>query len=967
MTAAEMWSALAEQAWRRGQAEAAAGHDGAALHWLQRARRIAPTDHTIVLSLALITLRTADPVQAAALFRSVVASHDVAEAWIGLAASLRSLNDLAGAADAIGRALTRHIAVPAAITLVRQIAKEAGAGWCALGEDGRLHASGPALTVALDGAAWQPGWSAEACDLPPHWRQALRLDVAAAGRPTLGSPLDLRAMTAVEGCVETHAGGVRGWAWHPGDPGRDPTLRIGDWPIVATDPVAWSANRPLARPRGFAVDAASLPPGLVRITGPDGRDLLGSPLDPGAEQRSAAGLADDFRPVWADVALSRPYRPQSTEAEGGGTPPRPPAAIVIPAYRGAAATLACLRSVWASVPPNTPVHVIDDASPEPELVAALTELAGAGRIQLIRHARNRGFPAAANAGISASTGHDVLLLNSDTLTPPGWLERLRAAAYTAHDIGTACPLSNDATILSYPDINGGNQTPDLPGTARLAALAARANGDAVLDIPTAVGSCMYIRRDCLDQVGAFREDLFAQGYGEENDFCLRARHRGWRHVAVPGAFVAHAGAASFGVARIHLVARNMRVLNRLHPGYDDLIAGFIVADPLAPARRRIDALRWRHGRRTASVILVTHAGGGGVDRLIAARCDGLLASGVRPIVLRPDRGRVAVSDGAAAGTPNLSYVLPAEMGALLRLLRPDRPGHVEFHHLLGHPPGLTGLAERLGIPHEVHVHDYAWFCPRVALVGGDRRYCGEPDVAGCEACVADHGSLLEEDITVPELVARSSRLLGAARRVVTASPDSASRLRRHFPTLRPTVAPWEDDAVIPPPPLPPDTDAHVCVIGGIGVEKGFDVLLACVRDAAARRLKLRFTVVGHTADDARLLDAGPVFVTGSYADAEVVALVRAQAATLAWLPSIWPETWCYTLGHAWRAGLRASVFDIGAPALRVRRTGWGWVLPLGLPPSAINDAHLRLAVSDEARSRVALGRTSSHSLKASVI
>ena len=60
------------------------------------------------------------------------------------------------------------------------------------------------------------------------------------------------------------------------------------------------------------------------------------------------------------------------------------------------------------------------------------------------------------------------------------------------------------------------------------------------------------------QVGLLREDLFAQGYGEENDFCIRARHLGWRHVAVPGVFVAHAGAGSFGSAKAQLLARNLR-------------------------------------------------------------------------------------------------------------------------------------------------------------------------------------------------------------------------------------------------------------------------------------------------------------------------------------------------------------------------------------------------------------------------
>jgi len=208
-TAAEMWSALAGQAWRRGQHE---GDAGVAVRWLQRARRIAPDDHTIALSLALAFLRVDDPAQAATLFRSVLAAHDMAEAWIGLAASMLRLGDPAGAVDAIGHALTRHVAAPATIGLARRIAAETGVEWCCIGEAGELHASGPARRVALDGVAWQPSWSGETCRLPPCWRHALHLDVTTAGRPALGSPLDLRAITAVEGCVETHAGGIRGWA-----------------------------------------------------------------------------------------------------------------------------------------------------------------------------------------------------------------------------------------------------------------------------------------------------------------------------------------------------------------------------------------------------------------------------------------------------------------------------------------------------------------------------------------------------------------------------------------------------------------------------------------------------------------------------------------------------------------------------------------------------------------------------------
>ncbi|MBV9748622.1 MAG: glycosyltransferase, partial [Acetobacteraceae bacterium] len=487
------------------------------------------------------------------------------------------------------------------------------------------------------------------------------------------------------------------------------------------------------------------------------------------------------------------------------------------------------------------------------------------------------------------------------------------------------------------------------GTVALDRIARRANGALTAEVPTGVGFCLYLRRDCLDSVGLFRELPFAQGYGEENDWCLRARALGWRHLVAAGVFVAHAGGQSFGAAREHLMRRNLAVLNRLHPGYDALIAAHAAADPLAPARRRMDVLRWRTGRRCASAILITHAGGGGVDRVVAQRCEALRGKGMHAIILRPTAGRCSVEDGEGH-YPNLLYRLPQELFRLAALLRADRPAHIELHHQLGHDPAVLDLATALGVPWDAYVHDYAWFCPRISLLSYGRRYCGEPDVAGCEACVADLGSRLNERIAVRDLVARSARVLGGARRVITPSADAATRMRRHFPAIRPVVAPWEQDLARHPTleqgGIRRRARRRVAVVGAIGPEKGYDVLLACARDARARGLPLEFVVVGHTEDDARLLAAGPVFITGRYRESEAVALIRDQGADLAFLPSVWPETWCFALTRAWEAGLPVALFDLGAPAERIGRAGRGWLLPLGLRPEGINAALLGFAERD---------------------
>ena len=190
----------------------------------------------------------------------------------------------------------------------------------------------------------------------------------------------------------------------------------------------------------------------------------------------------------------------------------------------------------------------------------------------------------------------MVLLNSDTLVPPGWLEGLRAAAYSAPDIGTVTPLSNDATILSYPDAAAAaTRCPDLAATGRLDALARRANGGAVVDIPVGVGFCMYIRRDCLDAVGLLRADAVRAGLWRGERFlparpppglaargCARRVRRPCRRPVVR-----HGGAASAGAQR--------GLLERLHPGYAELIRG--ARRGRSAGGERAGGSTWRAGAR----------------------------------------------------------------------------------------------------------------------------------------------------------------------------------------------------------------------------------------------------------------------------------------------------------------------------------------------------------------------------------
>ena len=188
----------------------------------------------------------------------------------------------------------------------------------------------------------------------------------------------------------------------------------------------------------------------------------------------------------------------------------------------------------------------------------------------------------------ALSRNDVVLLNSDTIVTARWLKKLQRCAASDKKIGTITPFSNNAEICSFPGFCKDNPLDGIDIEETNLAME-EAAVPVYPDIPTAVGFCMYIRRELLDAIGLFDAETFGRGYGEENDFCMRAMKAGFRNVLCDDTFVAHAGSRSFASDTEALKARNSQLLFAKHPEYLGLVQRFIAADPIAPIRARIQS------------------------------------------------------------------------------------------------------------------------------------------------------------------------------------------------------------------------------------------------------------------------------------------------------------------------------------------------------------------------------------------
>ncbi len=639
--------------------------------------------------------------------------------------------------------------------------------------------------------------------------------------------------------------------------------------------------------------------------------------------------------------------------------------VVVPVFKGRPETLRCLRSVLDSRN-ETPFElvVIDDGTPDLQLRAILAEGAEAGLFTLLSNQENLGFVATANRGMELHPGRDVVLLNADTEVFGDWIDRLRRAAVSDPHIATVTPLSNNATITSYPRFLHDNPYPLEISFRELDALTARVNAATLVETPTGVGFCMYLRRECLRDIGLFDLEAFGRGYGEENDLCQRAILAGWRNVVAANIFVHHLGSVSFQGERTRRIDAAMRVLGRRHPGYHRDVRDFIERDPLAEARRRLDWARLARDDGESSVLMVCHSRGGGAERALREDAARITADGQSVYFLRPVPevlDSVQISDPRQLQLPNQPYFSLQSRGELaeaLRVLRVSRilvHGTVDFP--LAAPAQLVELAREIGAELELDIHDYQVLCPRINLAGEDGVYCGEPDEAGCNACLLSNGSKYNAR-NISEWRAAHAGMLAAASVVRVPDADVSERLLRYHPGLPIVVEPHGDLDLSrngPFDPLLGDGEAlHVVVIGAIGKIKGFEPLLGCARDARERGLPLRFAVLGYSMDDAALISAG-VAVSGRYLEPEASQRLAALAAHLVWLPSLWPETFSYTLSVAFASGHPVWAFDIGAIARRLRDIGREQALlslDLQADPRAINDRFLAYRERCVARPRV---------------
>ena len=618
-----------------------------------------------------------------------------------------------------------------------------------------------------------------------------------------------------------------------------------------------------------------------------------------------------------------------------------PVDVVVPVYNAPDDLRRCVESVLACTQRPFALVLIDDGSTDPAIAAFFDTLARSrdARIVLMRNARNLGFTATANLGLTRSRA-DVVLLNSDTIVTHGWLDALLRCAESDPRIATVTPFSNNAEICSFPRFCENNPIDASVGPERIRAALGAAAVPTYPDLPTGVGFCMLVRRAAIDAIGTL-DTAFGAGYGEENDFCLRAARAGFRNVLADDAFVVHTGGRSFAGRKDELGARNLALLERLHPHYSEMIRSYVASDPLRPLREAAQ-LRLDLERPARRVLHVVHDRGGGTEAYVRTLTAAARDEWVHYVVIAVgDRWRV---EARAADGLQQSFLFTR---------RDDEPwtafvggivatfdiALLHLHHL-SRARGVLAALPALGVPYGVTIHDLWLACPTVTLTRADDRYCGGvTDAAACDRCLADFPAW--RDVDIASWRESHARLLASAAFLIAPSRWAADMLGRYFPQVRerveviphatldqPNDRSGSSGRAITAVLVPQDAIPTIAVVGAIGRDKGARRVERLADRVRARGDAVRFVVIGYLDVQYEPWQSadGVLTVHGPYDRADLRPLFAHYGVRLVLYTSEGPESFSYTLSEAWRAGMPALVPPIGALAERVSQTQAGWVL-----------------------------------------
>ncbi|MCU7833908.1 MAG: glycosyltransferase [gamma proteobacterium symbiont of Taylorina sp.] len=649
--------------------------------------------------------------------------------------------------------------------------------------------------------------------------------------------------------------------------------------------------------------------------------------------------------------------------------------VIIPVYNGFESFEKCISSVAKYTSKQHRVILIDDASTDNRIPDIINQYKESNlNITSILNNKNIGFVASINYAISQCKEH-ILILNSDTIVTPLWIEKLLSCLQSDSSIGIVCPLSNNATILSVPQINQNN--PILAETPQEISLIMDLITPSYPRIPTAVGFCMLVHKQIFKSIGYF-DEVFSPGYAEECDFSMRTWMAGFEIVCCDNLYIYHQGGASFD--SIDSTDQNKRInaelLNLRWPGYLSAVKEFCYLNPLRTVQEKIRLNHQTDHNPQLLMVLHNSLKAGGTEIHSYEIAEGIKnkfnVSVIYPADLNPlwadmvdqnfDTG-VAESDkdkhskATANSIRNIAYQienikcnyyinnLPATIRNYLveenftRFLIGGQYPVIHFQHLAKWGTlALPLIAKKLGRQVIISLHDYYLLCPDYNMLLPNGNRCQKKSISAndneCIDCItlkqvyinANTNQSISEYIEQRQLLI--TNVLESSDCLIAPSEFVSNKFAQAFdPRIAEKIQIIPHGIKLPEAPVRYSMQKpilEVVCIGNLNQAKGAETIVKLAKKLQYKKINL--SIIGGVSHEYQAdLNKYGVNIHGFYQHEQLAHLLKSTDVAL--IPSTYDETFCLTLSEVQALGIPVIASRVGAITERVDHGVTGYLIP----------------------------------------
>ena len=605
--------------------------------------------------------------------------------------------------------------------------------------------------------------------------------------------------------------------------------------------------------------------------------------------------------------------------------------VIVPIYNGSDH----LRELFPSLEKNTSKRVkillIDDCSSEKKTKDLIREYSERNRNwEASRNNTNLGFVGSINRGMSLVKTDLAVWLNSDTIVPSKWLERLTEPFCQDPYLATATPFTNSGVTFSYPVFAKDNELKFSLEEIDKAFGRIQSLNDGLDDTYSGTGFCMAVNMKAWNEVGELDEVSFGKGYGEENDWCFRALQNGYRHKIVPDLFVEHRHGGTFeSEEKQKLQEEHAKVLLQRYPKLmNETIPTFLKEDPWKKYRALADLFLSDH--KTVLFIDIrkeSNDKSGAIDYAYDKIAE-FERKDCRVILLNYEKNSekwfvspISIDSGCSISLDSFS-----DLNELFKLIFVK----TVFINNLAFYLNPEAIIDQLCLLKDEHAfkleyafNDHLPACPSYFLINDKCLPCPVSKGQTCVNCLKENPYKVIERYDVNKWREHYRKLFIRVDSFLFFSDYTRKIITNVYPEIqaRSHVVPhkplMDQNASKYVPNEEKDGILRIAFVGHFTRTKGADLFIETAKKLK-ENIKSKFYIIGY-ADDEYKVDYE---ITGKYERNDLGKILSDKKIDLVIMPSFSNETYSYTVQELMLLKVPFVVFACGAPADRIRKENY---------------------------------------------